>query len=68
MNKKLKVRIIEVFGTQADFAQTLGMDESYVSRVIRGRRELDSANQNRWAKLLKCKSEKIFGNQKVKSG
>ncbi len=68
MNKALKVRIIEIFGTQADFAQALGMDESYVSRVIRGRRELDTANQNRWAELLKCKSENIFGNQKVKSG
>jgi transcriptional regulator with XRE-family HTH domain len=67
MNKPLKVRIIEVFGTQADFAQALGIDESYVSRVIRGRRGLDTANQNRWAKLLKCKSKNIFGKQKNKS-
>jgi transcriptional regulator with XRE-family HTH domain len=68
MNKALKVRIIEIFDTQADFAQALGVDESYISRVIRGRRMLDSASQNRWAKLLKCKSETIFGNEKLKSG
>jgi transcriptional regulator with XRE-family HTH domain len=68
MNKALKLKIIEIFGTQADFAQALGVDESYISRVIRGRRMLDSTNQNRWSKLLKCKSETIFGNQKVKSG
>ena len=66
MNKRLKAKIIEFFGTQADFAQALGIDESFVSRVIRGRRELDTANQNHWAKLLKCKSGSIFGNQKEK--
>ena len=66
MNKQLKARIIEIFGTQADFAQALGIDESFVSRVIRGRRELDTAKQNRWAELLRCKSDNIFGNKKVK--
>jgi len=68
MNKALKIRIIEIFGTQSDFAQALGMDESLVSRVIRGRRQLDLVSQRKWAKLLKCKTENIFGNQKVKSG
>lgn len=66
MNKTLKLKIIEIFDTQADFAQALGMDESYVSRVIRGRRELDLPSQNRWAELLKCKSENIFGNESYK--
>jgi transcriptional regulator with XRE-family HTH domain len=63
MNKALKVRIIEIFGTQADFAQALGADESFISRVVRGRRDLDKVDQNRWAKALKCKRETIFGNR-----
>ena len=66
MNKALKMRIIEIFDTQADFAQALGMDESFISRVIRGRRTLDPADQNRWAKVLKCKSENIFGSESFK--
>jgi len=68
MNKALKLKIIEMFGTQADFAKELEVDESYVSRVIRGRRELDLPIQNRWAKLLKCKSENIFENESYGDG
>ena len=35
-------------------------EESLVSRVIHGRRKLDSERKLIWAKALKCKPEDIF--------
>ena len=60
MNRKLKLKIIEEFNTQADFAQSIGEDESKVSRVIRGRRCLPLNEQQKWAKALKCKAPDLF--------
>jgi len=60
MNKSLKLKIIEKFDTQADFAQVVNEDESIISRVIRGRRELNPEKQRAWARALKCKPEEIF--------
>ena len=37
INKKLKARIFEVFGTQGDYAQQIGEDETLVSKIICGR-------------------------------
>jgi DNA-binding transcriptional regulator YdaS (Cro superfamily) len=53
MDRKLKARIIEQFGSQANFAQALGEDESFVSRIVCGRRTLDPKRQATWAKALK---------------
>ena len=61
MNKRLKGKIVEHFGCQVDFAQKAKVDESLVSRVIRGRRELSDDEQARWAKLLRCGKE-VFRN------
>ena len=60
MHKTLKLKIIEVYGTQADFAQRIGRDESYVSRVIRGRRKLDLIAQQNWADALGCRPRELF--------
>jgi hypothetical protein len=60
MNWKLKAKIFERFGSQADFAAVSGVDETVISRVVRMRRELPDDEQRRWAKLLKCKREVIF--------
>lgn len=60
MNKNLKAEIIRQFGSQADFALKAGIEEALVSRVIHGRRQLDEAEQNRWAKLLKVRRERVF--------
>jgi transcriptional regulator with XRE-family HTH domain len=57
---KLRARIIEKFGVQADFAEALGVDESLVSRILHGRRTLSSEDSEKWAKLLKCKAEELF--------
>jgi plasmid maintenance system antidote protein VapI len=54
MNKKLKAKIIERFGSQADFAQEIQVDESIISRIVRGRRVLSPEDQSKWVKVLKC--------------
>ena len=60
MNIRLKLKIIEQFRTQADFAMEIGGNESLVSRVIRGRRVLPAEKKEQWAKVLKCESREIF--------
>ena len=63
MNVALKVKIIERFATQADFAMRLGVDDAVVSRVVRGRRQLPKDQQKRWAAALKCKTSEIFNQE-----
>jgi ribosome-binding protein aMBF1 (putative translation factor) len=60
MNKRLKAKIYEVFGTQADFAQAMKEDESIVSRIVRGRRRPDDEQRKKWAAALDCKPEQLF--------
>ena len=60
MNKILKAKIVEKYGTQADFAQAIGIDETIVSRVVRGRRELDKDHQSLWADALQCNPGDVF--------
>jgi len=60
MNLKLRLKIIEKFQTQSDFAAKIGINESVISRVVRGRRELSAEAKGEWAKALKCKPEEIF--------
>ncbi len=60
-NRVLKAKIIELFGTQADFAVATGISEPVVSRVIRGRRELTDDEKHQWARMLKAKPKELFG-------
>ena len=60
MNNILKAKIIEKFGTQADFAQAIKTEEAIVSRVVRGRRILNSETKQIWADALGCKPKDIF--------
>jgi hypothetical protein len=60
MNQKLKARIVELFGTQGDFAQAVDENESVVSRVIRGRCEIGQVKKEMWAKTLRCRSDQLF--------
>jgi len=53
-NRILKAKIIEIFGTQADFGQALGVDDSTISKVLRGRKKLTKACAATWLKKLKC--------------
>lgn len=63
MNKRLKARIIELYGTQADFAAKLKVDDSLVSRVVRARRALTMADKKRWAEALNCSVAEFFNDQ-----
>jgi transcriptional regulator with XRE-family HTH domain len=63
MNKKLKAAIIMKYGSQADFAEAIDTDETIISRIIRGRRQLDSVKQLIWAKALGCKPKDIFDDE-----
>ncbi len=60
MNIPLKIKIIEVFGSQSDFALKQRVNESLVSRVVRGRRSIPDEAKKEWAKTLKCKPEEVF--------
>lgn len=63
MNRSLKAKIIELFGTQADFAQRLGIDDSVVSRVVKGRKKLSSEVEKKWARVLKCAQDDLFAGR-----
>jgi len=62
MNRVLKSKIIERFGSQGDFALKAGINESVVSQVIRGRRKLNEDERGRWARILKTGKE-VFQNE-----
>ena len=54
MNKFLKGKIVERFGTQFEFARAIGEHESIVSRVIRGRHIMTVDCRKKWAQALGC--------------
>ena len=60
MNLILKLKIMQVYRTQADFAQHVGTDDTLVSRIVRGRRKLDANNQQKWAAALGCEPSELF--------
>jgi plasmid maintenance system antidote protein VapI len=60
MNWELKKRILDLYRSQADFAEAAKVHDSVISRVVRGRRKLSREEKKRWAFLLRCKPEQIF--------
>ena len=56
-NKKLRLKIIERFDNQANFAQFLGTDESRISRILQGRKKLRPDESENWKKVLNCDFE-----------
>ena len=61
MNLNLKFRILEIYGSQADFAQIIGEHENIVSRVIKGRRQLSQEKKELWARKLRSSVKALFG-------
>jgi len=57
MNRSLKAEIVKKFGCQADFSEAIGVHESIISRVVRGRKTLSPETQDLWAKTLGCSPE-----------
>lgn len=60
MNRLLKGRIIERYGSQFDFAHALGVHEALVSRVVRGRKVLSEEDRRHWARVLKDDPARLF--------
>lgn len=66
-NLKLKLKIIERFRTQADFAAAIGNHESFVSLVINGRRTLSDSQKDTWAAMLDTPVDELFDETCVPS-
>jgi len=61
MNRYLKAKIIERYGSQFEFARAVGEHEAVVSLIIRGHRELSTEKRIKWASALDCDdSERLF--------
>jgi hypothetical protein len=63
MNKKLKSKIVGVYGTQYKFARAMGIQETIISAVIRGRKDLEINDQKKWARKLNSEPGEIFGRE-----
>lgn len=66
MNKRLKAKIIEHYGTQFLFAVFVGEHESEISKVIRGRRVLSPEARKKWAGALQISdSDGLFNGEEA---
>ena len=65
-NWELKAKICQKFGSQIDFALSNGLDPTFVSKIINGRRRLPESKKKQWAKWLECDPDEIWGNEKPK--
>jgi hypothetical protein len=61
MNLRLKAKIIECYGSQANFSQVVGKPEPVISRVVHGRIQLSPEERIQWSRLLDASSETLFG-------
>ncbi len=59
VNKNLKLAILKVFDSQADFAAACGISEAKVSQVVRGRKQLSEPERKVWAKKLRMKPQEL---------
>ena len=58
--EKAKLRIIERFDSQENFAHALGVHPSLVSKVINNRYPVKEEEKAVWARLLKCEPGELF--------
>ena len=65
MNRKLKAKIIEISGSQFQFAQMVGCREAAVSEVIRCRRCLTHEQAAEWSKALGCDVMALVDSEKA---
>jgi len=65
MNKILKGKIVEKYGSQFEFALAIGEHEAIISRVVRGHHDLTAEERLRWAIALDCDDfQKLLPKQK----
>ena len=62
MNRKLKAKIIEVYGSQVDFARLINWSEDRLSRVIHGRLSPQDSERKLIAQKLRVRQDEIFPN------
>jgi len=60
INKRLKNKIQEVYKSQVAFAFEIKEQDSFVSKVVRGWRQIPEERQEKWAKALGCRPDEIF--------
>lgn len=56
---KLRGRIIEVFGSQSNFAKAVNRPISFVSMYLNGHKNLDQQSIFKWAKALSIPAGEI---------
>ncbi len=66
MNKKLKAKIIEMYGKQADFAKECGKSDVWISKIITGRNKPNEDEKELIRKHLKMRNiDRYFDNNKA---
>lgn len=61
--RKLRGRITEIFGTQAEFAKALKISKNSVSNKMTGKTEFSQSDVERWSELLhinRCEYGEFF--------
>lgn len=58
--RKLRGRIIEIFGTLQDFAEAIGRTRAYVSNILNGKRYLSQQDIELWAEELEIAPTEIY--------
>ncbi len=56
---KLRGRIIELFGTQEEFARNLGISKNSLSLKMNGKTSFSQADVIKWSELLKIDTSEI---------
>ena len=67
MNITLKLRIVEVMGTQEKLAKQTGISETRISKVVRGLLCPSEAEQKSIAEALAARPEELFGREAAKN-
>lgn len=58
--KKLKAKIFEKFGTAKNFAEKLGKNDTYVSRLMTGKKNFSRQEVIEWSKALELSSDEML--------
>ncbi len=59
-NKKLKSAIFSLYETQAEFAEDLGINDTLLSKIIRGRREPTPELRQKISQKLGVEEREVF--------
>ena len=63
-NRVLRSKIIELFDTQGEFAKMINLDQTTLSRIIRGQRKPTYDQVILFVNVLKTSKERLFNHAK----